>query len=95
MEKAFVRLTALVTDDPDHRPAALAEARMLLAQIGSVTNNPSGAAIATLAAAVARDVEAWFGPYQWRGQAPAIAAAKADLLADLLRLHAALLRRHH
>ena len=94
MEQSFVKLAALVTDEPEHRPTALAEARALLAHIGTVTD-PAGTAIAELATAVGHDVDVWFGPHKWDGGIVAMAAAKADLLADLLKLHAAMLRARH
>ena len=90
-----MRLATLVTDEPDHRPTALAEARALLAHIGTVTDDPSGTPIAELAATVGQDVDVWFGPHKWDGGIVAMAAAKADLLADLLKLHAAILRTRH
>jgi hypothetical protein len=95
MELQFVRLAALVTDEPEHHPTALAEARALLAHIGTTNGDTSDAAIAELATTVGHDVDVWFGPGQWDGGAVAKAAAKADLLADLLKLHAAMLRRRH
>jgi len=95
MELQFVKLAALVTDEPEHRPTALAEARALLAHIGASNGDPTGAAIAELAATVGHDVDVWFGPHKWDNGETAMAAAKAELLANLLKLHAAMLRRRH
>jgi len=95
MLRTFLKLTALVPDEPNHRPAALAEARALLNSLPTLTSVPDGEDISKLAGTVARDMDLWLGPQSWNKGAAEIAAAKADLLADLLRLHAALLCRRH
>ena len=95
MEKTFARLATLVTDVPEHRPAALAEARELLAHIGRQMSDSSRAAIEQLTAAIDRDMDVWFGPRQWDGGATAVTMAKSAMLADLLNLHFALLCRPH
>jgi hypothetical protein len=93
MEKNFARLTSLVADEPRHSKAALAEARVLLAQIATGRRNHPGTEIGALVATIGRGVSLWFGPHQWDEHASVALAVKADLLADLLKLQAALLLR--
>jgi hypothetical protein len=67
MEQSCVGLAALVTDEPEHRPIALAGVRALLAYIGTVASDSSGLPIAGLATAVGHDADVWIGPHRQDG----------------------------